>query len=769
MKRLLPLCLLFFIFLTSFSFTQIGYFLGDNKKISSDLNIEKMSFNIKLEDGFATVKLTEIVKNDSSKDREGFFFSRLLPDCVIDDFVIYRNLLRLPAVIMTKKKARKLYDYITWFERDPGLLQTSYTYSSETNELPYGTNKFSVSIYPIPSFGYKRMEFSYIEPLKYKNGTETFILPLSPKNFENGMAAKNFEISISIKDESEIASISFSPAYLDFKKEGEKYTFKTTNFSLNENIKIKYKLNPNFKKIYFSGYLGSKRDLFKGKGIDVDKNFEKNLSTYRDGYFLARKFTKKREEIKNIKNLFILADFSLSMKWANIKKLYLLLNKFIENLNEKTTFNIYLFNRDLKSALPSPQNASLTNKKKAEEYLNNAYFIDGTDVLDGIKKVFEQIGKIPGEKNLILIGDFIPTYGEIDNHKILEEIRKIKPQKTKILSLGIGENINDVFLKTISEVYLNVNSIDNSEILDSINEILSGNFLTLKLSGNVVFFDIYPSNYLKESSGSLFFWFGRFKRDKKEGILKLSGNESLKSTIYFKNVDNQKKFIPKMWAKSKIDYLLKKISEEGENEKLVKEVVKLSKEYKIITPYTSMLAAPRSFLRPRFIQPGDPIIKVKAPSNTVSVNALLPTGENLNLNYIKNESTWAGKFILPPDFKDGKYLIEIVLRNRKGEILRERKTINIDTHPPIFKIKNLKKCYRKGEILNLKVNAPYDTKEITAILSGSGSYEIKWNNREKICEGNIKLPTIPGRYTLKVISQDFAQNLYSKNFILEIK
>jgi hypothetical protein len=48
-------------------------------------------------------------------------------------------------------------------------------------------------------------------------------------------------------------------------------------------------------------------------------------------------------------------------------------------------------------------------------------------------------------------------------------------------------------------------------------------------------------------------------------------------------------FVPRMWASSKIDYLLGEIAVVGEQKELVDNVKVLGKKYSIITPYTSML------------------------------------------------------------------------------------------------------------------------------------------------------------------------------------
>ena len=49
---------------------------------------------------------------------------------------------------------------------------------------------------------------------------------------------------------------------------------------------------------------------------------------------------------------------------------------------------------------------------------------------------------------------------------------------------------------------------------------------------------------------------------------------------------------------SALSSLLEKIDREGEDTATIDEIIRLSRKYKFITPYTSFLAAPRALLRP---------------------------------------------------------------------------------------------------------------------------------------------------------------------------
>ena len=73
-----------------------------------------------------------------------------------------------------------------------------------------------------------------------------------------------------------------------------------------------------------------------------------------------------------------------------------------------------------------------------------------------------------------------------------------------------------------------------------------------------------------------------------------------------------------------------------------REIIRLSKKYKFVTPYTSFLAVPRALLRPRVIRPGDPVLRIKTDPSIASVIALFPFGLVKPLRYLKDEDTWRG-------------------------------------------------------------------------------------------------------------------------------
>ena len=111
--------------------------------------------------------------------------------------------------------------------------------------------------------------------------------------------------------------------------------------------------------------------------------------------------------------------------------------------------------------------------------------------------------------------------------------------------------------------------------------------------------------------------------------------------------------LPRLWARARVDALLEKIRAGRRRSATIDEIIRLARQYKFVTPYTSFLAVPRALLRPRVIRPGDPVPRVKTDQSIVSVVALFPFGLVQKLRYLTGEDIWQTRFLAPDDMQDG--------------------------------------------------------------------------------------------------------------------
>ena len=228
--------------------------------------------------------------------------------------------------------------------------------------------------------------------------------------------------------------------------------------------------------------------------------------------------------------------------------------------------------------------------------------------------------------------------------------------------------------------------------------------------------------------------------------------------------------LPRIWARARVDALLEKIQREGEDQGTIDEIIRLARQYKFVTPYTSFLAVPRALLRPRVIRPGDPVLRVKADESISSVTALFPFGLVQKLRYLSGEDMWQTRFLAPDDMQDGTYTVRLVLRDRAGHTYREFKTFVIASKPPVVQIKLDTKRYHRGQTVNLKASASQSTRTLVARLESAAPVALNWDARAGINAGQLVISeqTVPGVYKLTVTAEDMAHNIGTQEVQIEV-
>jgi Ca-activated chloride channel family protein len=238
--------------------------------------------------------------------------------------------------------------------------------------------------------------------------------------------------------------------------------------------------------------------------------------------------------------------------------------------------------------------------------------------------------------------------------------------------------------------------------------------------------------------------------------------------------------LPRIWAQARVNALLAQIDSEGETDAAIDEIIRLSRRYKFVTPYTSFLAVPRSLLRPRVIRPGDPVLRVRTDAEITSVIALFPFGLTKPLRHLASEDLqapgdeanrlWETRFLAPPEMKDGTYSVRLILRDVHGNTYREAKTFVIASTPPVVKLLLPLASAHRGEAFEIRASASASTRTLTAHIDGIAPATLRWNPRAQTNTGVLAIPSdLPfGRYTLTVTAEDIAHNLGSQEVSIDV-
>jgi len=756
----------------------------------SILSLEEMEITIQIDNGDARVFIRQIFANHTGGIQEGNYVFALPSRATVSDFAVWDGPVRIPAVILERKRAGEIYNELKQQSIDPGLLQMGERGAEEAKRSAI----FSARIVPIPAHGTKRLEFEYHEAIPVENLKSYFAIPLRPDAYQAQMA-RHLKINFELRSAHALTNFQAPSKTLLVKLEQNsprfvKGSFEGENVNLTEDFVTTFDLDK-------SGTDGlaviTHRQPISGQPSPTE--MAPVRSTNGPGFFAAEAligFSHKNgpgsasANAAAARTVVILFDTSLSMQWEKLERSYQALETLLRSLKAEDKFNLILFNSQFQSFQPAPVTADSAAIQKSLEFVRASRLCGGTDLQKALQEGLRQSGSDGSNPYLVLLSDGGSTAGLIKNAKLAawyetqwKNLAGTARPKTYIF--GVGDDANLPLFKLLARQGGVLEHVLSTEPLDfKLNSFLSKigrspvGQLALSVSPDSAVDSVYP---LQDAAftGSRAAWVGRFQKAAEDIAFTVQGvrdgealSMSAKASLPRESAEHPQ--LPRLWARARVDALLEKIEREGEDSASIDEIIRLSRQYKFVTPYTSFLAAPRALLRPRVIRPGDPVIRVKTDAAIVSVVALFPFGLVKKLKYLPDEDTWQTRFLAPTDLQDGTYRVRLVLRDRAGQTYRESKTFVIASKTPTVQIKLAKTRYRRGEAIPLKVSASQNTRTLVARLDGAAPVTLRWDAKVGVNTGDLLIPDqmIPGTYHLTVTAEDIAHNMGTQGVDLEI-
>src|SRR6266566_2401640 len=149
------------------------------------LSLEEMEITVEIDNGDARVFVRQIFANHTAGIQEGKYVFALPSRATVSDFAVWDGPVRIPAVILERKRAGEIYNELKQQSIDPGLLQMGERGAEEAKR----TSVFSARIVPIPAYGTKRLEIEYHESIPVENLKSYFAIPLQPDAYAAQAAA----------------------------------------------------------------------------------------------------------------------------------------------------------------------------------------------------------------------------------------------------------------------------------------------------------------------------------------------------------------------------------------------------------------------------------------------------------------------------------------------------------------------------------------------------------------------------------------------------
>ena len=550
------------------------------------LELRKNNVSVKIKNQVAHTTVEQTFYNPSRQRVEGTYMFPIPKDAKIEKFEMEVNGKMTEAELLDAKKAKQIYEKIVRESRDPALME----YSDH--------GMFKIRIFPIEPGKEKNIKIKYTEILKRDGRITSYHYAMRAEKFLS-VPVKNVSVKVTIESDKELKSI-YSPSHqINVNRKGKKRAV------------IGYEEENLIPDTNFELLLAT--DLHEESPIGFDF-LTHNENESGQGYYamlLSPGSWENKEAIP--KDIVFAIDTSGSMRVKKLDQAKAALEFCIDQLNPEDRFDIIRYSTETETLFNKLRTAKEQQTKEAKEFVKGLKAGGGTAIEEALVLAIETISKQGNEKSIrprqiIFITDGRPTIGETRTHKIIDRLVK-KRQKIKgnmrIFSFGIGTDINTKLLDLISqetkastEYVLPEENIEHkvSRFYEKVSQPVMAN-ISIKTEGNVRLNEQHPNDLPDLFKGDQLVIFGRYKTKKKETDrnirFELDGNIAGKKVKLKFETKIEKKsknsFIPKLWATRRVGYLLEEIRLHGENKELKDEVVSLSRNWGIVTPYTSYL------------------------------------------------------------------------------------------------------------------------------------------------------------------------------------
>ena len=749
-----------------------------SKPDPNTLSLQVMNVDVLIDNQHARVRIMQIFDSHSAQTLEGKYLFALPQAASIYDFAVWDADARIPGVMMEKRRANKIYGEIKQQQIDPGLLQ-----QDDEHE---GRSAFSAKVFPIPAYSTKRIEMEYTEYLPVEGLASHFTFPLKP-SFGDAQRVDEFNLHLHVLSDYPISPINnelnhYPLAVTKFEPNEFEAEFHASGLELKEDFSFDYRINVPESTLAFTTYRAPEQ-------ISVyDLRNPAKAAKNPSGYFEARAIFNQggggNGANRQPRNVVLLLDTSLSMYGEKLKRAVEALEYFLNSLSQEDHFDLVLFNEEPYAFSPVPLPATPDNVDRALAFIRNSMLGGGSDLRKVLEKAVELSSRFPqGERSIVLVSDANPTLGTRNLKQILKSVQTNNgTSATRVFAFGLGSDANGSLLAELAKTghgYF-ASARETEDITTALkiffDHVGSTSIENSRLTASNIsnLYQVYASGDYSFDGSSLAF-VGRYRTPSPRSTITITGQFGTETVKLARDLELPEladihSHLPRVWARARVDALLREMDLNGEREDYIAEIITLSQKYRFVTPYTAFIAAPRALLRPRLIQPGDPVLRVKTDESINSVFAVFPFGETLPLEFLKSEGVWEVRFFAPAWLPDGTYRCRLLLTDKNGNGYQETKTFVIDSHAPKLSVKVGDKPVKAGDDLIVKVSADSDTVRLFARIYGAQPVRLSWSQKDLANVGRLRIPAnlAAGRYTITVSAEDSAHNQSTAEVTVEV-
>jgi len=542
--------------------------------------------NVEIRDQIARTVIEQSFVNHTDERLEGVFYFPLPQDASISGFGMWINGQLIEADVVEKQRAREIYETILRERRDPGLLEWA------------GGNIFKARVFPILGRSEKRIKITYTQVLPrrgnryvYHYGLQSELLSQHP--------LRELAIDVKVNSAMPLAKINCPTHSTRDSLTGNSahVEFSATEFTPKKDFEVTVDVADNAPNVVVVPHRRGDDGYFLMQVSPPSSGAVTIADT--------RQLLVGGDPLK----LLIVADTSASMNKNARQQQADFVADLVSMLSPTDKVNLVAADVQPDWQQPDWQPGGEDAAAEMHRWLSDRDSLGWTD----LEKTFETISKRVGaQTHVIYVGDAMVSTYSSDLTEFSVKLKRMFADLDQVTVHGVstGSSFESRGLKAMAAIGGGSwRKVSGSRTPDQVAAELLHEIAAPALRDMKVEFDgvrvarLYPETLPNLRNGQQQILLGRYlpTGDDQSGtarITAMSGDKEVSWSVPIKLADAESgnSFVPRLWARMHLDYLL----EQGSSEFIQDQIIGLSEEFHIITPYTSLLVLESDADRARF-------------------------------------------------------------------------------------------------------------------------------------------------------------------------
>lgn len=521
----------------------------------SRLALRKYHVDVHIEDGFARTTIDQTYFNATWSRQEGTFHFPLPADASLSRLAMYVNGKLMEGGMAERQHARNTFETIRHQRRDPALLEW------------VDGSTFKMRVFPLEPRQEKRIVISYTQRLDVAYGRTHYRFPAG----HSLEVVRDWSTRVVVKNGAEWNWS--SPSHeLEASQQGSDLVLQAQSHmaTLDQDLTIKLEDN-------WSDKAGIPNSRF--------------AQTMHEGhrYLMLRYRPELEGDLTRPKRHWVFLVETSSDRDPLLARVQIeVIQQLLKRVEHDDTFSVVTAGTRAASFRPAPLRCSNKNIKAAIKHLEQTHLIGAVDLQKGIEACRTHCDS-PHETFLVHLGSAIPVLGERSQSKLLESL----PQNVRYVGVGVGKRWSRSFMRSAasrtSGHFTQINPDEQAEwrAVELLSTLNAPRLLEIEVTAKGMQSPLLTYSDVI-AQGEEICAMARLPRE--QGLPKqiivsgLLGGKKYRSKLKVTDVAQHADYIPRSWARLEIDRLLA-----ADAERHKPEIIELSKQMYVMSPYTSLL------------------------------------------------------------------------------------------------------------------------------------------------------------------------------------